>query len=241
MLSALKAARCKYWLRKRGFKLATPIYELPKEAVLTLEEGCSIGEVQTAFKTLNVGAMTYVRSESELLNVSQIGRFCSIGNEVVIGQEKAGHPLNWVSSHPFQYTRTELQYSSPGVPAEIGHDVWIGRKAMIMEGVKVSIGAVIAARALVTRDVPPYAIVAGVPARIISYRHPPQVVAGLLSSHWWELPLELLQHLPLDDAWHFLSLLVDKPPSGRAVYKKVEVSRQGCREMVIGTSPISGR
>lgn len=122
--------------------------------MLQLEEGCAISRVQAAFSTLHVGTMTYIRSESELLNVSRIGRFCSIGNSVVIGQEKAGHPLDWVSTHPMQYTGTPLHYVERGEPAEIGHDVWIGREAMIMEGVKVSTGAVIAARSLVTCDVP---------------------------------------------------------------------------------------
>lgn len=240
MIKALKAARCKSWLRRRGFKLAVAIHELPKAAVLRLEEGCSIGEVQTAFTALQVGAMTYIRSESELLNVSRIGRFCSIGNAVVIGQEKAGHPLSWVSSHPFQYTGTELQYSAPGLPVEIGHDVWIGREAMIMEGVKVSTGAVIAARSLVTRDVPPYAVVAGTPARVVRYRHPPEVIAGLLDCAWWEFPVDALQRLPLDAPERFLSLLAELPVHESAIYKQVEVSRQGCRELPIGACRVSG-
>ncbi len=240
MIKALKAARCKNWLRWRGFKLAVAIHELPKAAVLRLEEGCSIGEVQTAFTELQVGAMTYIRSESELLNVSLIGRFCSIGNAVVIGQERAGHPLSWVSSHPFQYTGTELQYSAPGLPAEIGHDVWIGRDAMIMEGVKVSTGSVIAARSLVTRDVPPYAIVAGAPARIIRYRHPPDVIAGLLQSAWWNLPGDVLQRLSLDDPERFLNQLAELPAHEPVVYKQIEVSRQGCHEFPIGACRTSG-
>lgn len=234
MIKTFKAARCKRWLRQRGFKLGAAIHELPKEAVLRLEEGASIGEVQTAFTALSIGAMTYVRSKSELLNVSLIGRFCSIGNAVVIGQERAGHPLNWVSSHPFQYTGTTLQYSASGQPVEIGHDVWIGREALIMEGVKVSTGSVIAARSLVTEDVPPYAIVAGTPARVVRFRHAPELIVRLLDCAWWELPIDVLQRLPLDEPVHFLNMLVESPQHKTAIYKQVEISRHGCRELPVG-------
>ncbi len=69
---------------------------------------------------------------------------------------------------------------------------------MVMEGVKVGTGAIIATRAVVTRDVPPYAIVAGTPAQVIRYRHPPEIIEGLLASRWWELDSAFLTGLPLD-------------------------------------------
>ncbi|QMV64117.1 CatB-related O-acetyltransferase [Pseudomonas berkeleyensis] len=239
MIKMLKASRCRYWLRQRGIKLGIAVPDFPRAAVLQLEEGCAISGVQAAFTTLHVGTMTYIRSESELLNVSRIGRFCSIGNSVVIGQEKAGHPLDWVSTHPMQYTGTSLHYIERGEPAEIGHDVWIGREAMIMEGVKVSTGAVIAARSLVTCDVPPYAIVAGTPARIIRYRHSEQVINDLLGSAWWELPVDVLQRLSLDVPEHFLRQFAELPSREPAIYRQVEVSRRGCRELSGGLA--SGR
>lgn len=233
MFKALRAALCKRWLRRRGFKLSVAIHALPRHGVLELEEGASIGEVLTGFTHLRVGAMSYVRSACELLNVRCIGRFCSIGNDVVIGQEKAGHPLHWVSSHPFQYTGTALTYEGCGVPAEIGHDVWIGREAMIMEGVRVGTGAVIAARAMVTRDVPPYAVVAGTPARIVRYRHAPELVAALLDSAWWELPADVLRGLPFDDPERFLAGVAGLAERKPASYRRVVVSRGGCRELAI--------
>lgn len=231
MFKALKATLCRRWLRKRGFKLAVDVHALPGKARLVLEEGASIGEVLGAFEHLQVGAMSYVRSASELLNVARIGRFCSIGNAVVIGQERAGHPLGWVSSHPFQYTGTALHYAAPGKPVEIGHDVWIGREAMIMESVTVGTGAVIAARAVVTRDVPAYAVVAGTPARILRYRHPPQVIEALLASAWWELPVDVLQSLPLNEPEAFLSAIAALREPRRMSCRQVEVSRRGCREL----------
>lgn len=236
MITALKVAYYRHWLRQRGVKLSVDVTDLPKKAVLRMEEGCSIGKVETTFADLQVGAMTYIRSDSELQNVSKIGRFCSISNAVVIGQEKAGHPLNWVSSHPMQYTGTQLHYSATAAPAEVGHDVWIGREAMILEGVKIATGAVVATRSVVTRDVPPYCIVAGSPARIVRYRHADHVIAGLLESAWWELPVDVLQRLSLDVPERFLDQLKALSSRELAVYRQVEVSRQGCRELSASTN-----
>ncbi len=240
MINTLKATLYRRWLRRRGFKLAVDIHALPGKALLVLEEGASIGKVIGTFEHLQVGASSYVRSASELLNVARIGRFCSIGNAVVIGQERAGHPLHWVSSHPFQYTGTSLDYAAPGKPAEIGHDVWIGREAMIMEGVMVGTGAVIAARSVVTRDIPPYAVVAGTPARILRYRHPPQLIDALLASAWWELPLAVLQGLPLNDPESFLSAIGSLQEGERISFRRVEVSRRGCRELPLAERRVHG-
>lgn len=231
MFKALMAARCKQWLRKRNLKVGFDIHRMQKHSALVLEEGVSLGRLEPLFKRLQIGAMTYVRSESELQNVSRIGRFCSIGNGVIIGQEKSGHPMDWVSSHPFQYTATRHFYSESGSPAQIGHDVWIGRDAMIMEGVKVSTGAVIAARSLVTRDIPPYAIVAGTPARIIRYRHPSEIVAGLLASTWWELPTDMLAELSVDTPEKFLYELAARSKRNKADYNQFEINRRGCRQL----------
>lgn len=232
MFKALKAALCRRWLRKHGVKFAADVHALPSKSLLVLEEGASIGEVVSSFAQLHVGALSYVRSASELLNVTQIGRFCSIGNAVVIGQERAGHPLNWVSSHPFQYTGTSLQYAALGKPAEIGHDVWIGREAMILEGVIVGTGAVIAARSVVTRDVPPYAVVAGTPARVLRYRHPPHVIESLLASAWWELPVGILQGLPLNEPESFLNAIAVLQGRRQVSYRQVEISRRGWRQLL---------
>lgn len=240
VFKALRATLCRRWLRKRGFKLAADIHTLPSKAVLVMEEGASIGNALTAFEHLHIGTRSYIRSASELLNVARIGRFCSIGNAVVIGQERAGHPVDWVSSHPFQFTGTALHYSAPGKPVEIGHDVWVGREAMIMEGVTVATGAVIAARAVVTRDVPPYAVVAGVPARIVRYRHPPQIIAALLASAWWELPVSVLQTLPLNEAESFLSAVASLQGHPRASFRQVEIKRRGCRELPVAECRVHG-
>lgn len=178
---------------------------------------------------LTIGAHTYIRSDSKLSTVSSIGRFCSIGNNCYIGQEKNTHPSDWVSSHPFQYTDTALTYEPVIADVTIGDDVWIGHSAMIMEGVKVGTGAIVATRAVVAHDVPPYAIVAGVPAKVVKYRHSPEVISRLLESKWWERDIEFLQGLRLDDPEAALPQLMSLGDENRASYQRLELTRKGCR------------
>ncbi len=97
---------------------------------------------------------------------------------------------------------------------------------MVMEGVKVGTGAIIATRAVVTRDVPPYAIVAGTPAQVIRYRHPPEIIEGLLASRWWELDSAFLTGLPLDRPREFLAAL-EAREAPRAAYRRMTITRQG--------------
>jgi len=126
---------------------------------------------------------------------TEIGNYCSFARGVAIFN--AGHPWRRKSLHPFFYN------PSLGVVREetisrgrlvIGHDVWIGRNALILPQVsRIGNGAVIGAGAVVTRDVPPYAVVAGNPARVIRYRFEAAVQAELESSRWWEQPIEVLR------------------------------------------------
>ena len=80
----------------------------------------------------------------------------------------------------------------------IGADVWVGARATIVAGVNVGVGAVIGTGSVVTRDVPPYAIVAGVPAKVIKYRFPEDVIKKLLESRWWELPDEVIKEAAIE-------------------------------------------
>ncbi|MBK6637324.1 MAG: CatB-related O-acetyltransferase [Rhodocyclaceae bacterium] len=174
---------------------------------MTIEEGASIARGSFSCSELSVGAHSYLRSGCELINVKSIGRFCSIGNNVIIGQERTGHPLDWVSTHPFQHTDGRTLYAHQNLPAVVENDVWIGRDAIIMEGVRLGTGCVVGARSVVTKDVPPYAIVAGVPARFIRTRHPESLVAELLKSCWWERSPDVLKSLPMNSPSEFLGKL----------------------------------
>lgn len=123
-----------------------------------------------------------------------IGRFCSIadGVEILLG---GNHRVEWVSTFPFPAFPERwpgagqplTSYQPTRGDVRIGSDVWVGSGALIFSGVTIGHGAVIAARACVTRDVPPYGIVAGNPAALVRFRFPEGLVAALLESAWWDL------------------------------------------------------
>ena len=129
-----------------------------------------------------------------------IGSFCSIGSGAAfIMAGNQGHRNDWVSTFPFfhypyapRFDRAADAYLPAG-DTVIGHDVWIGSEAIIMPGVTVGHGAVIGTRALVTRDVQPYEIVGGNPARTIRKRFSEDEIAMLLEMAWWDWPDEALR------------------------------------------------
>ena len=118
----------------------------------------------------------------------EIGAFCSFasGVQIFLGGE---HRVDWVSTFPFNVlwpTGKGIQgHPKTKGNVKIGHDVWIGTEAIVMSGVTIGDGAVIAARAIVTKDVPPYAIVAGNPARIVRNRFDDEIITRLLAIQWW--------------------------------------------------------
>ncbi|MBZ6074773.1 CatB-related O-acetyltransferase [Microvirga puerhi] len=125
-----------------------------------------------------------------------IGRYCSFADkvEILLG---GNHRTDWTTTYPFSALRelwptaphTEDYHTSRG-DVTIGNDVWLGSGAIILSGITIGHGAVIAAHAVVTKDVPPYAIVGGNPAKVIRYRFDEATIQGLLESAWWELPRE---------------------------------------------------
>lgn len=134
---------------------------------------------------------SYVARNSLIQNAS-IGAFCSISEGCNIGMPS--HPTNLVSTSPvFLSGRNYLKKNFSSVAYEdcplttIGNDVWIGAHAQIKSGITIGTGSIVAAGAVVTKDVPPYAIVGGVPAKIIRYRFPEETVEKLLKSEWWKL------------------------------------------------------
>ena len=153
----------------------------------------------------NIGHHSYI-TESCNLTATKIGAFCSIADRV--RTYFGNHPtaVNVTTSPSFYYnTESVLGYSHSQIPAEcvhlykyatdnyvveIGNDVWIGSHEMILYGVTIGDGAIVAAGAVVTKDVPPYAIVGGVPARIIRYRFLPEQIDFLLRFRWWDKPEE---------------------------------------------------
>ncbi|WP_082504645.1 CatB-related O-acetyltransferase [Methylobacterium sp. Leaf111] len=127
-----------------------------------------------------------------------IGRYCSIagGVSIMLG---GNHRTDWITTFPFNVL-DPVASAYTGHPAtngdvRIGNDVWLGISCRIMSGVTVGDGACVAAGAVVTRDVPPYAIVGGVPAKVIRMRFTPEQIAALLEIRWWDLPEKQIQEL----------------------------------------------
>ncbi len=138
-----------------------------------------------------IGSHSYIQKNA-FLNNATVGKFCSIAGGAFIAP--GIHQVAGVSSHPAFYLKNtplpkifaDNDMVSVEEPVEIGHDVWIGQNAVVMDGVKIGTGAIVAAGAVVTRNVPPYTIVGGVPAKVIRKRFDEDTIAGLLDSAWWD-------------------------------------------------------
>ena len=144
-----------------------------------------------------MGEFSYCGKNCSVLD-TEIGSFCSFASYCAIGG--AAHPLINVSTSPV-FSRGRNVFgenlgnlsTSDSKPVAIGNDVWIGEAVFIKEGIRIGHGAVIGAHSVVTEDVPPYAIVAGAPAKIIRYRFSEKQIARLLASKWWLLPTSELK------------------------------------------------
>lgn len=122
--------------------------------------------------------------------LESIGSFCSIAFNVSIAEGK--HPIDYVTTHPITYNpgygmakTYDEEVLSLTQKIVIGNDVWIGRNAVLLPGIKIGNGAIIGAGAIVIKDVPDFAIVAGVPAKIIRYRFTPEKIELLNKIKWW--------------------------------------------------------
>jgi len=162
----------------------------------------------TIYSKCEIGKYTYINVGCVIYPFVSIGKFCSIGRSCEIGL--ASHPTNFLSTHPFQMSKslfTRLQeYNSINTvdwkfhkKVAIGNDVWIGAKVCIQGGVTIGDGAIIAANAVVTKDVKPYAIVGGVPAKLIKYRFSEENIKKLLTLKWWNLELNKLQNITFNN------------------------------------------
>lgn len=167
----------------------------------------------------SVNAFSYLCS-GNIYN-TDIGRYCSIARDVNIGQEN--YPMDWISTSLIQYQNLSWGDTSQFLFSDelsrddlsemrkcsvnsikkpqtvIGNDVWVGHKVIIMPGVKIGDGAIIGAGSVATKDVPPYAIVAGVPAKVIRKRFDDQIINQLLELQWWKYAIWDLREAPLNN------------------------------------------
>ena len=131
--------------------------------------------------TSEIGANSYI-GQNNFITRSKIGRYTSIANNVSIGQGEHNTSRISTSSIFYQSPWNELTTEN----CVIGNDVWIGVDAIVLRGVEVGTGSVIGANAVVTKNVPDFAVVAGVPARILRYRFPELQQEAILNSKWWD-------------------------------------------------------
>jgi acetyltransferase-like isoleucine patch superfamily enzyme len=184
-----------------------------------------LAESEGVLKLNSLGYMSYALSFDARFRG---GAFCSIA----IGCKIMGgaHPMDRVSTSPISYGSYfrqllekelephEIKLHEPyhlrePEPVQIGDDVWIGGDVTFKGGVRIGTGAVIAANATVTRDVPPYAVVAGLPAKVIKYRFPPDVCAMLLDSQWWDYSIKDLGRFSFSDPVAFCKAFAKEKPN----------------------------
>ncbi len=139
------------------------------------------------------GISIHAANDGEPHNIV-IGKYCSIANNIKIYCGKFNHNYKKASTYPFkELFNIECTSSIWGKPdPTIGNDVWIGENSVILQGVNVGDGAVIACFSVVTKDVPPYSIVAGNPAKVKKYRFEPEIIKQFLELKWWDLPHDYL-------------------------------------------------
>ena len=142
---------------------------------------------------------------------SSLGRYTFIGSRVSIGGFE--HPTDWLSVGAFQWgqsvqewgltgdlTKHLLTFPKPNPEKTyVGSDCWIGNNAIVLSGVKISHGAIVGAGSVVTKDLPPFSISVGNPAKVISYRFKPETIEKLLESSWWDRDIEDLSQINFKD------------------------------------------
>ncbi|MDH7788239.1 phosphonate metabolism protein (transferase hexapeptide repeat family) [Ochrobactrum sp. 19YEA23] len=175
-----------------------------------------IGE-RVILRDVMVGDFTYFERNGEGI-YAEIGKFCSIAANVRINALE--HPMERLTTHKLSYRPNEY-FRYLGVDGEfrarrqakrvvIGNDVWIGHGAVITPGVTVGHGAVIGANAVVTKDVAPYTVVGGVPAKLIRKRFDDAIIERLLKLNWWDWPVEKLFEAVPDMQTMAISDFLDK-------------------------------
>lgn len=164
---------------------------LPQKVELLVQKGTWIGKNTNIESCITyLGKHVYIGWDSAITQTLSIGNFSCISNGVKIGL--TNHALDHIGTHPLFYRKrrgwveTDTYDEGGNNLSEIGPDVLISANVIVLKGVKIGAGAVVAAGAVVTSDIPPYAIVAGVPAKIIRYRFPPETIEMLLKSEWWK-------------------------------------------------------
>ena len=206
-----------------------------------LEAPCILSRSVDLGVPFKAGAFTLVSPTDgvgKFLHNVTIGRYCCLAAGIWIAPQD--HPLKWLTSSSIVYgtslfnwfkrnghdKRVTPRFHDHTKPVEIGNDVWIGHGVFVKGGVKIGDGAVVAAQAVVTKDVPPYAVVGGVPAKVIKYRFDEETIKELLELKWWDYDLAEFGELDWSDVKGCIKAIKEriaagvKPYQGRVVERK---------------------
>ena len=162
-------------------------------------------KAHSVLEETRMGDYSYCAGYNQIY-AADIGKFCSIATFVRINP--GNHPCyTRVAQHHFTYRCSQFGFGTDDAEffqkrmekrVTIGHDVWLGHSVTVMPGVTIGNGAVVGSGAVVTRDVEPYAVVAGVPARVIRMRFSDAVISGIGSTHWWDWEHDVIRERLLD-------------------------------------------
>lgn len=184
--------------KKLTYKYVSPLAKWDARTSFTKKSGIRHGA-----KLFNVkmGDYSSVGINSQVSN-AVVGRFTVIARDVYVSV--GAHPTNYLTAHSIFYKNDPWGFHPEWVKetdfneypiCHIGNDVWIGTRAIIMDGVNIGDGAIVAAGAVVTKDVPPFAVVGGIPAKVIKYRFSQEIIDRLLEVKWWDLPDEKISEI----------------------------------------------
>lgn len=189
-MGAIRYLSTIFSLKKLRYKYVSPFAIWDSRTEFT-----PLSAVRRGAKLCNVklGDYSSIGINSKVFN-AVIGKFSVIAREAYVGV--GPHPTTYLTPHSIFYKNNpwgfhpewveKIEYDENPI-SHIGNDVWIGTRAIIMDGVTIGDGAIVAAGAVVTKDIPPYAIVGGVPAKIIRYRFSDDIIDKLLTLKWWEM------------------------------------------------------
>ena len=197
----------KQFIKNEKNILVEPKARLSKSAVI--ESHVALYGTAIVHTECSIGAFSYVNSATTVFQQTHIGRYCSIGKQCEIGA--VDQPLDWLSTSIFQYEMkahfptqkdacNQFPFEANKIKTTtIGNDVWIGSQSLIKRGVTIGHGAVVESGAVVTKAVPPYAIVGGVPAKVLKYRFDEESIAKLLKLEWWTLMPKDMKNVQFDN------------------------------------------
>ena len=241
-------------LKAHGLRVSPGIDTRGKRLKIRFEAPSQINNAPMfLYRPLTIGMYSYARTGT-IRHVDEIGRYCSIGPNVTIGEGE--HPTTWLSTSPSQYSLEQFAFYPPEADlakarkmartaenqdgatgfVTIGNDVWIGGGATIKRGVKIGDGAIIGGNAFVTKDVGPYEIVAGLPAKTRRRRFSDEIVEKLISLAWWRFDINDLKGVPFDRIEEAIDRISEMEAAGvisekPRVYREVTIATKGYADL----------